>query len=33
MATMTTPEPTTAALIAGGSFLISDPTPADCFFP
>jgi alkylation response protein AidB-like acyl-CoA dehydrogenase len=33
MATMTTPEPTTATRIAGGSFLISDPTPADCFFP
>src|SRR5271167_4569111 len=33
MATMTTPEPTTASRIAGGSFLISDPTPVDCFFP
>ena len=33
MATMTTPAPTTATRIAGGSFLISDPTPADCFFP
>jgi len=35
MATMTTPDPTTATStrIAGGSFLISDPTPVDCFFP
>jgi alkylation response protein AidB-like acyl-CoA dehydrogenase len=33
MATMTTPDPTTASRIAGGSFLIADPTPADCFFP
>ena len=33
MATMTTPEQTTASRIAGGSFLISDPTPVDCFFP
>jgi alkylation response protein AidB-like acyl-CoA dehydrogenase len=33
MATMTPPNPTTATRPAGGSFLISDPTPADCFFP
>jgi alkylation response protein AidB-like acyl-CoA dehydrogenase len=33
MATMTTPQPTSATRIAGGSFLISDPAPADCFFP
>ena len=33
MATMTTPDPTTATRIAGGSFLISDPAPAECFFP
>ena len=31
MATMTTPAPT--ARIPGGSFLINDATPADCFFP
>src|SRR5271167_1910995 len=31
MATMTAPTPTTR--IAGGSFLITDPTAADCFFP
>jgi butyryl-CoA dehydrogenase len=33
MATMTTPTPTETKLIPGGSFLITDPTPADCFFP
>jgi alkylation response protein AidB-like acyl-CoA dehydrogenase len=32
MATMTVPS-TNAARIAGGSFLISNPAPADCFFP
>jgi alkylation response protein AidB-like acyl-CoA dehydrogenase len=32
MATMTTPVPT-AKRIPGGSFLINDATPADCFFP
>ncbi len=32
MATMTTPTPTSTR-IAGGSFLIQDPTTADCFFP
>jgi alkylation response protein AidB-like acyl-CoA dehydrogenase len=32
MATMTAPTPTTAR-IPGGSFLITNPTPADCFFP
>ncbi len=32
MATMTTPSPA-AKKIAGGAFLISDATPADCFFP
>src|ERR1700691_4124329 len=32
MATMTTPTPINAR-IAGGSFLISDASPADCFFP
>jgi alkylation response protein AidB-like acyl-CoA dehydrogenase len=32
MATMTAPIADTKR-IAGGSFLISDPTPADCFFP
>jgi alkylation response protein AidB-like acyl-CoA dehydrogenase len=31
MATMTAPIPT--ARIPGGSFLITNPTPADCFFP
>jgi len=31
MATVTAP--ITAARIAGGSFLIQNPTPADCFFP
>src|ERR1700679_1979639 len=33
MATMTTPTPTDTKRIPGGSFLIADPTPADCFFP
>src|SRR5260370_29945358 len=33
MATMITPSPTATKRIAGGSFLISNPTPADCFFP
>ena len=34
MATLTTPAPTTdKARIPGGSFLITQPTPADCFFP
>jgi len=33
MATMTTPNPTDQKIIPGGSFLITDPTPADCFFP
>ena len=33
MATMTTPSPTDRKIIPGGSFLITDPTPADCFFP
>ena len=32
MATMTAPV-TDQKIIPGGSFLISDPTPADCFFP
>ncbi|MCU1222677.1 MAG: acyl-CoA dehydrogenase protein [Edaphobacter sp.] len=32
MATMTPPSPTHTRL-AGGSFLISNPSPADCFFP
>jgi butyryl-CoA dehydrogenase len=32
MATLTAPIPT-AKKIAGGAFLISDATPADCFFP
>ena len=32
MATMTAPTPT-AKKIAGGAFLISDASPADCFFP
>ena len=32
MATMTTPV-TDTKRIPGGSFLITDPTPADCFFP
>ena len=33
MSTMTTPTPTDTKIIPGGSFLITDPTPADCFFP
>jgi alkylation response protein AidB-like acyl-CoA dehydrogenase len=33
MATMTTPTPTETKHIPGGSFLITDPTAADCFFP
>src|SRR3981081_3000233 len=33
MATMTTPTPTDTKHIPGGSFLITDPTPVDCFFP
>jgi alkylation response protein AidB-like acyl-CoA dehydrogenase len=33
MATMTTLTPTDTKLIPGGSFLITDPTPANCFFP
>ena len=33
MATMTAPIPTDQKIIPGGSFLITDPTPADCFFP
>ena len=33
MATMTTPTPTDKKIIAGGSFLISNATPEDCFFP
>ena len=33
MSTMTIPDPTETKRIPGGSFLISDPTPADCFFP
>jgi alkylation response protein AidB-like acyl-CoA dehydrogenase len=33
MATTTTPTPTDQKIIPGGSFLITDPTPADCFFP
>ncbi len=32
MATMTAPTSSTTR-IAGGSFLLSNPTPADCFFP
>jgi hypothetical protein len=32
MATMTAPV-TEQKHIPGGSFLITDPTPADCFFP
>ena len=32
MATMTPPAPT-AARIAGGAFLITNPSPASCFFP
>src|SRR3984893_14427404 len=33
MATMTTPTPTDTKHIPGGSFLITDPAPAECFFP
>ena len=33
MSTMTTPTPTETKIIPGGSFLITEPTPADCFFP
>ena len=33
MATMTTPTTPDQKIIPGGSFLITDPTPADCFFP
>jgi alkylation response protein AidB-like acyl-CoA dehydrogenase len=33
MATLTTPTPTDKKIIPGGSFLITNPTPADCFFP
>jgi alkylation response protein AidB-like acyl-CoA dehydrogenase len=33
MATMTTPSPVSTTRVAGGSFLIQDPPPADCFFP
>jgi alkylation response protein AidB-like acyl-CoA dehydrogenase len=33
MATLTTPTPNTAKRIPGGSFLINDATPSDCFFP
>ena len=33
MATVTTPVPTDRKIIPGGSFLISNATPADCFFP
>jgi alkylation response protein AidB-like acyl-CoA dehydrogenase len=33
MATMTTPIPTDTKHIPGGSFLITDPAAADCFFP
>jgi alkylation response protein AidB-like acyl-CoA dehydrogenase len=33
MATMTNPTPTDTKRIPGGSFLITDPTAADCFFP
>ncbi|NYF79948.1 acyl-CoA dehydrogenase family protein [Granulicella arctica] len=32
MATLTTPSPIVTR-IAGGSFLITDPTPSNCFFP
>ena len=32
MATLTTPAPTSTR-IPGGGFLITNPTPADCFFP
>src|ERR1700733_14971523 len=33
MSTMTAPIPTDKKIIPGGSFLITDPTPDDCFFP
>lgn len=33
MSTITAPTPTDKRIIPGGSFLISNPTPADCFFP
>ena len=33
MATMTSPTPTDKKVIPGGNFLISNATPADCFFP
>src|SRR6202789_3182012 len=33
MSTMTIPTPTDTKRIPGGSFLITAPTPADCFFP
>jgi alkylation response protein AidB-like acyl-CoA dehydrogenase len=33
MATATSPTPTQQNIVPGGSFLISNVTPADCFFP
>ena len=33
MATMTAATPTDKKIIPGGSFLIANPAPADCFFP
>ena len=33
MATLIVPTPTDKKIISGGSFLISNPTAADCFFP
>jgi len=33
MGTVTTPPPATKKILPGGSFLISDAAPADCFFP
>jgi butyryl-CoA dehydrogenase len=33
MATLTAPTPTDKQLISGGSFLITNPSAADCFFP
>ncbi len=33
MATMIAPPPVAAKIISGGSFLIDNPSPADCFFP
>ena len=33
MTTLTAPTPTDKKIIPGGSFLISDATPSDCFFP